>query len=106
MQEAQSLGLAASNPAKALSQNPALIRQLSHYARDVEDVLSGELAVLSIEPADLIAALDCQRQHGLLTNDSLLLTAARRAGVNQLATSDPNFDAVPGLTVFKPDDVK
>lgn len=41
MQEAQSLGLVASNPAKALSQNPALIRQLSHYARDVEDVLSG-----------------------------------------------------------------
>lgn len=62
--------------------------------------------MLSIGPADLLAALDEQRQHGLLTNDSLLLAAARRAGVNQFATSDPNFDAVPELTIFKPDDVK
>lgn len=106
MQEAQSLGLAASNPAKALSQNPALLRQLQQYACDVEDVLAGELAVLALEPADLRTALELQRQHALLTNDSLHLTAARRAGMNLFATSDPNFDAVAGLTVFKPDDVK
>ena len=89
-----------------MGHNPALIGQLQQYARDVEDVLAGELAVLPIEPADLRAALELQRQHALLTNDSLHLAAARRTGLNLLATSDPNFDAVPGLTVFKPDDVK
>ena len=40
-----------------------------------------------------------------MTNDSLHLAAALRAGVTLMATNDSQFDAVPGLTVFKPDDV-
>ena len=105
MQEAQSRGLSGSNPAKALSQNPALVRQLTQYRQDIEDLLGGELAVLAIEEADFAHALELQRQHGLLTNDSLNLAAALRAGVNLLATADPQFDSLPGITVFRPDDL-
>jgi len=105
MQEAQSRGLSGSNPAKALSQDPALVRQLTHYRQDVEDLLAGEFAVLGVEEADFTKALELQRLHGLLTNDSLHLAAGLRAGVGLLATADPQFDAVPGLTVFKPDDM-
>ncbi|MEI6782311.1 MAG: type II toxin-antitoxin system VapC family toxin [Verrucomicrobiota bacterium] len=105
MQEAQSRGLSGSNPAKALSQNPALVRQLTQYRQDIEDLLGGELAVLAIEEADFAHALELQRQHGLLTNDSLNLASALRAGVNLLATADPQFDSIPGITVFTPDDL-
>ena len=105
MQEAQSRGLSGSNPAKALSQNPALVRQLTQYRQDMEDLLGGELALLAIEEADFAHALELQRQHGLLTNDSLNLAAALRAGVNLLATADPQFDSLPGITVFRPDDL-
>ena len=41
----------------------------------------------------------------LLTNDSLNLAAGLRSGVNLLATADPQFDSVPDLTVFNPDDL-
>jgi predicted nucleic acid-binding protein len=105
MQEAQSRGLAASNPAKALGQNPALVRQLTTYAQDVEDLMQGEFTLLAVEASDLTKALALQKQHGLLMNDSLLLASGLRAGVTQLATADRQFDAVTGLTLFKPDDL-
>lgn len=105
MQEAQSLGLCGSNPAKALGGNPSLIAQLSQYAKDVEDLLAGDLRILPVESGDLLAALPLQRHYQLLTNDSLLLAIGLRAGVTAFATSDSQFDKVNNLTVFKPDDL-
>lgn len=105
MQEAQSRGLSNSNPAKALSQDPALVRSLSQYACDVEDLLAGEFSVVDLAGADFPKALELQQQHGLLTNDSLQLAAAIRAGVRLLATADPGFSSVPGFQVFTPDDL-
>jgi predicted nucleic acid-binding protein len=46
MQEAQSQGLAGSNPARALGQNPALVRQLTQYRQDLEDLFAGEFFCL------------------------------------------------------------
>lgn len=106
MQEAQSLGLSGSNPARALSQNPALVRQLTQYPAEVEDLLAGELLILPIESGDFSKALELQRKHGLLTNDSLHLATAFRTGIRLLATADPQFSAVPDFTVFGPDDIK
>ena len=105
MQEAQSLGLCASNPAKALGGNPALIARLSQYARDVEDLLAGDLRILPVESSDLLAALPLQSQYELLKNDSLHLAVGLRAGVAAFATSDPRFNSVSNLAVFKPDDL-
>ena len=87
MQEAQSRGLSGSNPAKALSQNPALVRQLIHYRQDMEDLLAGDLTVVAIEATDFAPALELQRLHGLLTNDSLHLTAGRRTGTVETGLS-------------------
>jgi predicted nucleic acid-binding protein len=105
MQEAQSLGLCASNPAKALGANPSLVARLSQYAKDVEDLLAGDLRILPVESGDLLAALALQKQHQLLTNDSLHIAVGLRVGVANLATSDPQFDKVSSLTVFKPGDL-
>lgn len=105
MQEAQSRGLSGSNPARALAQNSALVRQLTQYSEEVADLLSGDLLVLAIESADFVKAAELQRTHGLLTNDSLNLAAGLRCAVNMLATADLQFDSIPGITVFKPDDL-
>lgn len=105
MQEAQSRGLSGSNPAKALAQTPALVRQLAQYRQEVEDLLSGDLLVLAVQNMDYTKALELQRTQGLLTNDSLNLAVGLRSGVNLLATADPQFDSIPGLTVFKPNDL-
>jgi predicted nucleic acid-binding protein len=58
-----------------------LVRQLNRYRQDVEDLLAGEFAVLDVDEADFTKALELQRLHGLLTNDSLHLAAGLRAGV-------------------------
>lgn len=106
MQEAQSHGLTGANPAKNLARNPSRVRQLTQYALEVEDLLAGDLAVLAIEKDDFPVALSLQREHGLLTGDSLQLASALRAGLHLLATSDPQFMVVPELTIFMPDDVQ
>lgn len=105
MQEAQAMGLTGSNPAQSLSQQPGLVRQLTQYARDIEDLLAGEFTILGLEIGDFSQAIQLQRQHGLLTNDALFLAAGMRSGINILVTADPQFDIVPGITVHKPDDL-
>jgi predicted nucleic acid-binding protein len=105
MQEAQSRGLTGANPARALAQNQALVRQLTKYAQEVQDLLAGELRVLAIEAADFAQAIELQQKYGLLTNDSLNLAAALRAARTLLATADAHFDSIPEISVFKPDDV-
>ncbi len=105
MQEAQSLGLVGSNPAKALAQNRTILGKLHQYESDVKDLLAGELTILSLETVDLSLALDLQRQHCLLTNDSLHLAAALRAGISALATNDHCFNLIPNVSLYQPDDL-
>ena len=105
IQEAQSLGLVGSNPARTLGEKPALLRQLSRYQEEVRDLLAGGLQVESVRPDDFHVALEFQRQFGLLTNDSLNLAVARRLGLTDLATADRGFDAAQGFIVYQPVDV-
>ena len=93
------------NPAKALSQRREIVGQLSEYAEIVRDILNSELAVEPVQPGDLMVALELQRQHGLLTNDSLHLAVAKRLGIRGIATGDTGFDNVPGVIVYKPEDI-
>jgi len=106
MQEAQSRGLSASYPAKALGQNPAIVRQLTAYKMEMEDLLAGDMAIASFESADFLKALELQQAHGLLTNDSLQLAIGLRQDIKLLATADPQFADIPGITLFRPDDVR
>jgi len=105
VQEAQSKGLATSNPARTLSEQPESVRQLTDYAEDVRALLDSSLLVAEFHPQDFLVALELQQQHGLLTNDSLNLAIARRHGITNLATADRNFDAVPGIVVYRPQDI-
>ena len=54
---------------------------------------------------DFAKAAELQGMRGLHPNDSLHLTLGLRSGANLLATADPQFDSVPGITVLKPDDL-
>ncbi len=105
IQEAQSLGLVTSNPARTLAEKPTLLRQLNHYQDEVRDLLSGGLQVESLRPDDFYLGLEFQRQFGLLTNDSLNLAVARRLGLTDLATADKGFDAAQGFIVYQPADI-
>jgi predicted nucleic acid-binding protein len=105
VQEAQSKRLVASNPARALSERPELVRQLSAYAESVRELLDSALVVAELQSEDFLLALELQKQHGLLTNDSLNLSIAGRHGIKAIATADKSFDNIPGLTIYKPEDI-
>ena len=106
MQEAQSGGLTASNPARALSAKPELVRNLSVYSEDTRALLSGELELAAIHPEDFTEALLLQAKHGLLTIDSINLAVARRLGLAEVVTADSAFDNMQGVIVCRPDDLQ
>lgn len=105
MQEAQSKGFAASNPARALSEKPELIRNLTVYAEDTRALLSGELELVAIRMEDFLEAFLLQKLYGLLTIDSLHFAVARRLGITEIATTDKSFDNVQGVIIYKPEDI-
>lgn len=105
IQEAQGNRLVGSNPARTLSERPELVRQLSAYADSVRDLLDSALVVAEWHAQDMLIALELQKQHGLLTNDSLNLAIARRHGIKDIATADKSYDNVQGVIIYKPEDI-
>jgi len=101
MIECKEMGLTSANPAKAMREQPALVRNLSIYADDVRQLLGGGITIEPALPQDFLVALELQAQFGLLTADSLNLAIARRLGINEIATSGKKFDNIQGLIVYK-----
>lgn len=104
--EAKEAGLiTGANPARLLGKKPDGIQGLSIYAQNVRDLLDSPIVFEPIRAEDFYVALELQKQHGLLTNDSLNLAVARRLGIQEIATADKSFDNVPGVIIYKPEDI-
>jgi len=97
--------LSGTKPSRLLAEKRGLVAQPSVYAENVRALLDSTIAFEPVQPQDFHLALELQRQHGLLTNDSLSLAVARRLGLQSIATADANFDAVEGVIVYKPADL-
>jgi predicted nucleic acid-binding protein len=88
--------------ARRLRQRPAQVQQLAGFQQAVERVLQSRIRVLTI-PVPLVAAgTVVSRQTGLLSNDALIVAVMQANGLTKLASSDQDFDRVPGLTRFGP----
>lgn len=105
LQEAQALGLASSNPARALAERRELVRRLGRYAVEVRDLLDGGLRVEPVLTEDFPVALELQRTLQVLTNDSLNLAAAARLGIGLCATADRTLRAPRGIVLHHPSDL-
>jgi predicted nucleic acid-binding protein len=105
VQEAQGHQIVTANPARTLSRQPEFVRQLSAYAESLRALLDSSLEVAESHAADFLVALELQKQHGLMTNDSLNLAIARRHGMKEIATASKSFDQVPGIILYKPEDI-
>jgi predicted nucleic acid-binding protein len=87
LSEAREAGLiVGSNPARALAAKRSAVQQLSIYAGNVRDLLDSTISFETVQPQDFHVALELQKQHGLLTNDSLNLAVAKRLGIQEMAT--------------------
>jgi predicted nucleic acid-binding protein len=88
--------------AQRLRQHPAQVQQLAGFHQAVERVLQSRIQVLTI-PARLVAAgAMLSRQTGLLSNDALIVAVMQADGLTRLASSDRDFDRVPGLARYEP----
>jgi predicted nucleic acid-binding protein len=98
----RTLGLTARTAVKQLKEKPDLVRQLSTYKVAIERVASFNIAVEAVTALHLRTAQGLSTAHGLLTNDSLTVALMQFLSVTDLASNDPDFFSVPGLSVWRP----
>ena len=95
-----------SNPARALSEHPELVRRLSRYETQVREFLGMGLRIEAATTVDIIEAMNIQRGFGLLTNDALLLAVARRLNCAAVVSADQAFRTITGVVVYQPSDLE
>jgi predicted nucleic acid-binding protein len=85
-----------------LKQQPAKIQQLTDFRKSIETVAQLKIHVLTILPDSIVVAAGLSQQHGLLSNDALIVAVMQLHGLTNLASSDADFDRVPGITRYEP----
>ena len=94
-------GLPAKGIVPRLKERPDLVRGVAHRCLTADMERLG-VSIHAITPGALIDAEALFSQYGLLTNDSITLALMQQLGLTDIATNDDDFDAIPGLTVWKP----
>jgi predicted nucleic acid-binding protein len=85
-----------------LKRHPELLDGLTNHQRVAAIVRSLHLSVEAITLELLARGAALSSQKRLLTNDALTLAVMEQLKVTVLATNDDDFDAVEGITVYKP----
>jgi predicted nucleic acid-binding protein len=85
-----------------LKQQPGVVKQLTLFQTAVESVLQSKIQVLTIPPVLASTAATLSRQHGLLTNDAVILAVMQAHGLTHLASHDAHFDSVSAITRYAP----
>jgi predicted nucleic acid-binding protein len=85
-----------------LRTNPHEVQKLSLFRQAVEEIAQSRLRFMTIAPALLVDAVALCQQVGLLTNDAVTVALMHAHGLTKIATSDTDFDRVPGITRYAP----
>ena len=85
-----------------LKQNPSQLQLLVKFRQSLQQIPKMGIQVLTI-PAHLVdRAAAISQQTGLLSNDALVAAIMESNRLTNLASSDADFDRVPGITRFAP----
>ena len=98
----QAFGWKSAGIALRLRNHPAQVQTLKRFRQAVQEISLFGTRILTIDPSWLDAAAGISQQTGLLHNDALVLAIMRVRGLTNLASADPDFDRVPGITRFGP----
>lgn len=97
--------LCSSQAMKYLSGHPEQVKLLQDYWINTKRLLALNLLFVPLE-LDIIEAAQPERvAAGLLTNDSIIVSAMRSYGITRIATGDHQFNSVDHITVFSPSDI-
>jgi predicted nucleic acid-binding protein len=102
LEASQLVGWSVGKVVQRLKHNPSAFQQLTRFQTAIDDVLQSRIQVLSPAPPLLGTAAGLSRRFGLLINDVLIVTLMNHTGITQLASSDTDFDRVPGITRYGP----
>jgi predicted nucleic acid-binding protein len=98
----QAFGWKSAGIALKLRNHPAQVQTLKRFRQAVQEIPLFNVRVLTIDPGWLDSAAAISQQTGHLHNDALIIAAMHARGVNNLASADPDFDRVPGITRYAP----
>lgn len=94
-----------SNPARALSEHPELVRRLIRYRTQVREFLGIGLRIEPVIVYDIPEVLNIQSEYGLLTNDAFLVAVARRLNCDDIASANKAFKKIKGFRIYSPTDI-
>ncbi len=83
-----------------LKQQPAAIQKLTTFRQAIERIPQIGIQILIIPEQMIATAAALSVQYGLLSNDALLVALMQANGLSNLASSDADFDRVPGLVRY------
>lgn len=103
--EALAKRLCSGQAMKYLSEHPGQVKLLRDYWTNTRRVLALNLLFIPLD-LDIIESAHRERvAAGLLTNDSVIVSAMRGYAISRIATADRQFGTVNNLTVFSPTDI-
>ena len=85
-----------------LRKNPAVVRKLGTFVGALQDIAAIGVQVVAVDEAAIVKSAQLSIQHGLLSNDALILAVMELQGVKNLASHDADFDAVPTIVRYAP----
>jgi predicted nucleic acid-binding protein len=83
-----------------LDANP--LQKLTTFRQAIEITPQLSIQVLTVPTGLIATAAAISQQYGLLSNDALIVAVMQANGLTRLASSDHDFDRVPGLTRYEP----
>jgi predicted nucleic acid-binding protein len=95
-------GWVAGKVKRRLKQQPGAVKQLTQFRSAIETILRSQIHVFTIGPALFADAVVLSQQHGLMTNDALILAVMQTNGLSKIASEDADFDRVPGIIRYAP----
>lgn len=94
------------NPARRLAEHPEIVRGLTAYRERIAELSAMGLRFESVRREDVLTgAIEVQKRHGLLTNDSIIAACAMRLGADYLVTSDGSLATLTAVRIAFLDDV-
>jgi predicted nucleic acid-binding protein len=85
-----------------LRKHRAEIPKLNVYREAVARIGLLGIQVISVTLPMVEAATTASARHELLTGDALIIAVMNANGLTNLASSDSDFDRVPGITRYTP----
>jgi predicted nucleic acid-binding protein len=98
----QAFGWKSTGIALKLRNHPNEVQTLKLFRRAIEEIPLFGIRIMTIDLTWLDSAAAISQQTGLLHNDALVIAAIRNQGLTDLASADPDFDRVPGITRYGP----